>query len=219
MSENKYDLVWVFNEMGKEFYNFGVFTLNIFFKVTNLEALKESYNAYEISKFSQTIEDFQHEHKKLSKEQLKSFYENLDYNSQNLAYLYSLFDNSRKSTYRLHMKILAYLSAELIKKNDLSFYESRLLINIPVLNEDDFITFYNVLKNRKNEQFKNGVYMYRTNKLNEIISLQKLSEVGMIYQKHSDFIFDDRQKRFQYLLTDYSLKLYDILDIFFKENK
>lgn len=137
MSGQRYDIIDVAEEMSKGAYNLGYFVLNGFCKVTNLEALKQSYDAYQISRFSQTIEDFQFEHDKLSENEKRDFYKDLKYNEQNLHYLHSLFNKSRESIFLIHMKILSKLSAELIKNKDLNYFQSTLLANINILNEDD----------------------------------------------------------------------------------
>jgi len=206
-------------EIGKKLYCSKSFILEVFYGVSNLDSLKKGFDKYEFSKFLIAIEDFQEIEERKNKEAMKAFYADLPYNKQNLSYLYTLFDTSRKSTFRLHMKVLAFLSGRLKEKGTLTFYESRLLSNISTLNENDFLTFYKVVKNRDQERFKDGTYMYRTNELNEILSLQKLSDIGMIYQKHSDFLANEKQKRFQFLLTDYTLELYNMLDLFYLDNE
>ncbi len=146
MSEQRFDIVDAAEDAAKVGYSFGVFAFKAFYRVSGIEALIQSYNDYEISKLSQTIENFQYEQDKLNVNQRKEFYEDLKYNEQNLAYLHSLFNKSREATFLVHMKILSKLSSSLVENKTLNYHESTLLSNIDILNEDDFIKFHCVLK-------------------------------------------------------------------------
>ena len=146
MSVQRYDIVDAAEDACKEAYNFGLFGLKAFYKVSNIEALKTSYDEYALSRFSQTVEVFQFEHEKIDEEKRKEFYEDLKYNEQNLAYLYSMFEKSRTSTFLIHMKILAKLSVSLIENKSLNYFESNLLSIIDNINEKDIYTMYNNLK-------------------------------------------------------------------------
>ena len=57
----KYDIIDAAEDVCKEGYNFGVFVCSAFYEVSNISTLKKSYDAYSISRFSQTIEAFQNE--------------------------------------------------------------------------------------------------------------------------------------------------------------
>jgi len=179
MGGQRYDIVDAAEDACKEVYNFGLFGLKAFYKVTNMEALKTSYDEYALSRFAQTVEIFQYEHENIDWERRKVFYEDLKYNEQNLAYLYSMFERSRSSTFLIHMKILAKLSALLIKNKTLNYFESSLLANINLLNEDDFIIYKKVIKNYINEQY---TITYITEKYEEIISLNKFQNIGILSQ-------------------------------------
>ena len=185
MMERKYEIVDAAEDAAKVGYSFAVFGLKFFYQVSNLEALKNSYDAYALSRFSQAIEAFQFDHEKLSENEKRDFYDDLKYNEQNLHYLYSLFDKARSSTYLLHMKILARLSANLIKNKTLNYHESTFLANINVLNEEDLDRFYNVLKDVDLEKItmKNEKILFTIDSYTDHYIFEKLKTVGLIVEE------------------------------------
>lgn len=210
MSGQRYDIVDAVEDACKEVYNFGLFGLKAFYKVTNMEALKTSYDEYALSRFSQTVEIFQHEHENIDWERRKEFYEDLKYNEQNLAYLYSMFEKSRSSTFLIHMKILAKLSSSLIENKTLNYFESSLLANINLLNEDDFIIYKKVIKNYINEQ---DTITYITEKYEEIISLNKFQNIGILSQDGDLTAMGNNENKYGMIfrLNKYSQEFYDTL--------
>lgn len=152
MSNQKYDIVDAAEDASKVAYSIGVFSLKAFYQVSNLEALKNSWDAYAISRFSQRLEYFTFEHKKLSTQEKKDFYTDLSRNKQNLNYLYEFIEKSRTTIYDLHAKLLARLSVELIKNGQLNYYESNLLSNISQLNDLDLIKIHDELKDKNLEE-------------------------------------------------------------------
>lgn len=210
MSGQIYDIVDAAEDACKEVYNFGLFGLKAFYKVTNMEALKTSYDEYALSRFAQTVEIFQYEHESIDWEIRKEFYEDLKYNEQNLAYLYSMFERSRSSTFLIHMKILAKLSALLIKNKTLNYFESSLLANINLLNEDDFIIYKKVIKNYINEQ---DTITYITEKYEEIISLNKFQNIGILSQDGNLTAMGNNENKYGMIfrLNKYSQEFYDTL--------
>lgn len=147
MNKQKYDIVDIAEDISKEGYSIGVFASKAFYHVSGINALSEAMTAYSAERFKQRLEDFAFEHNKLSENEKKEFYNNLKSNKQNLNLLYEFVEKARTSTYDLHAKILAKLSANLVKNGDLNYHEKTLLSNIDILNDEDFIKFYEVLKN------------------------------------------------------------------------
>jgi hypothetical protein len=148
MSEQKYDIVIAADDAAKVGYSVGVFATKFFYQVSGIEGLKNSMDSYMISRFSQRLEYFIHEHEKLTDEEKKDFYDELSSNKQNVNYLYEFIEKARTTTYDIHAKLLARLSVELIKNRGLNYYESNLLSNINQLNDIDLIKFYNELKGK-----------------------------------------------------------------------
>jgi hypothetical protein len=158
MSIKRYDIIDAAEDACKVGYSISVFSLKAFYKVSNLEALKDSWDEYTISRFSQRLEYFIFEHNKLSIEEKKDFYTDLSNNKQNLNYLYEFIDKSRTTIYDLHAKLLARLSVELIKNGQLNYYESNLLSNINQLNDLDLIKIHNELKDKNLEEIKTYIF-------------------------------------------------------------
>lgn len=182
MSEQIYNIVDATEDSAKVGYSFMVFGLKYFYQVSSVGALKNSYDAYALSRFSQTIETFQFNHEQLNIEERKSFYEDLEYNEQNLHYLYSLFDKARTSTYLLHMKILARLSANLIKNKTLSYFEQNLLNDINTLNNKDILYIHRFLKN--NNESLNDIQDKTTIKNSKMIVFKiNTHEENMVFEK------------------------------------
>lgn len=73
MENNKYDLIDVTNDISKIAYSIVGFTCKYIYKVTNLEALRDSMDYFMLSRFSQRLEYFTFEHNKLTKNEKKTF--------------------------------------------------------------------------------------------------------------------------------------------------
>lgn len=148
MSEQKYDIVSAADDAAKVGYSVGVFATKFFYQVSGIEGLKNSMDSYMISRFSQRLEYFIHEHEKLTDKEKFFFYDELSSNKQNVNYLYEFIEKARTTTHDIHAKLLDRLSVELIKNRGLNYYESNLLSNINQLNDIDLIKFYNELKGK-----------------------------------------------------------------------
>ncbi|MCG3663019.1 hypothetical protein [Aliarcobacter butzleri] len=209
MSEQRYDIVDVADDICKESYNFGLFGLKVFYKVSNLEALHQSFNAYAISRFSQTIEVFQHEHEKIDEEKRKEFYKDLKYNEQNLAYLYSMFEKARTSSFLIHSKILAWLSTYLVENKGLNYYQTALLANIDTLNELDFKYFYELLK-------ENNTDNICTENPIKITVIKKFIQIGILSYNESTLIGGNGQTVF-FEKNQFSNELIKLLDLIFEQ--
>jgi len=215
MVAQRYDIVDIATDTCKGIYNFSLFCLKAFYRVSNLEDLKSSYDDYALSRFSQTVEVFQYEHVKIDKNRRKEFYEDLKYNEQNLAYLYSMFEKSRTSTFLIHMKILAKLSGTLIENKSLNYYESALLANISSLNELDFIALQKALE--KNREIPitekciwrkdDGVSLY------ELIGIKKFINIGIINEDIALYPNNGGEmKSVNFIKNEYSDVILNILD-------
>lgn len=214
MCREKYDIVAAAEIGCKELYNFGLFGLNAFYKVSNLESLKQSFDAYSLSRFSQAIEAFQYEHEKIDREKRKEFYEDLKYNEQNLAYLYSMFEKARTSTFLIHMKILARLSSLLIENKKLNYWQSSLLANINSLTEDDFKYLYNLQKNK----ITSPLY---TNDSCQVSAINKFIQSGILSVNESSKTVigspDDFNFTINFMLNEFSEELFNLLDLIIDE--
>lgn len=208
-------------------YNVGLFALNVFYRVSNINALKESFDAYQIEKLSQVIEDFQYEHSKINDENKRKFYEDLKYNKQNLEFLFSLFDKSRKSTYRIHMQLLAYLSSSLVDNKELNYHQKTLLANIDILNDEDLIHFYRVLKNSgidiNEAEIKKISILFPVKTYTEHYIFNKLESVGLIvtFSSSGGFNFappsEDILKDKSFYIHNFTVEIYNFLDLIFRE--
>ncbi|RBQ28423.1 hypothetical protein [Aliarcobacter vitoriensis] len=207
-------------------YNFSKFALNVFYRASNLKALKESFDAYQIEKLSQVIEDFQYEHSKIDDDKKREFYEDLKYNKQNLEFLYSLFEKSRKSTYRIHMQLLTYLSSSLVNKKELNYHEKTLLSNINILNDEDLIYFHKILKESVSDineaKIKEIKISFPIKTYTEHYIFEKLERVGFIVKYVSDagIMADIEYEPYVYkdqffYIHDFTVEIYNFLDLIF----
>ncbi len=137
MNKQEYGIVEVVEDIAKVGYSIIIFASKFFYKVSNIEALKNSMDAFALSRFSQRFEYFTHEHDKLSDDEKEAFYEDLKTNKQNINYLYEFVEKTRKSTFDIHAKIYAILSARLVKNKSLTYFENNLLTNMDILNFED----------------------------------------------------------------------------------
>lgn len=215
MDVQRYDIIDAVEDACKEVYNFGLFGLKAFYRVSNLEALKSSYDEYTLAKFAQTVEVFQYEHEKIDKNRRKEFYEDLKYNEQNFAYLYSMFEKSRTSTFLIHMKILAKLSVSLIENKSLNYYESALLVNISSLNEVDFISLHKALKKNREISISERCQWGKDDgaSLYELIAIKKFINIGIINEDIALYVNNGGEmKLVNFIKNEYSYEILNILD-------
>lgn len=146
MSKQEYTIIDIAEDCAKFGYSITVFMAKFFYQVSNIETLKNSMDAFMISRFKQRLEYFTFEYDKLSKSEKKSFYEDLKSNKQNQNYLYELVEKSRTSTFDIHAKIYAVISAKLVKNKRLSYFENDLLSYLHLLNEEDIMHLAFILR-------------------------------------------------------------------------
>lgn len=224
MSKQRYDTVDATEDASKVGYSVVVFAAKAFYQVSGIEALKNSMDAYVLSRFSQRLEYFVHEHGKLSDKDKKNFYDSLSTNQQTLNYLYEFIEQARTTTFELHAKLLARLSVELINNKGLNYFQSTLLSNINRLNADDILSIYKFLKSEHESlQFIEdktlikdcNKIMFKVNTPEEQILFDKCLMLGVISIQNA-FGFADKNvplysDRVCYF-TRYSLEFYEMLD-------
>ncbi len=223
MSKQRYDIVDAAEDASKVGYSIGVFAAKAFYQVSGVEVLKNSMDAYMVSRFSQRLNYFIHEHENITEDEKKDFYSDLINNKQNLNYLYEIVEKARTTTHELHAKILAVLSCELIKNKGFNFYESSLVANLHTLTYDDLVTYEKVIRETHVERLSkpnNGIYgsvlTLTTPDYRSYISIQKFLNIGMLsypedvsklqFEKTNSF-----RKSMDFVVNDYSLKLMLIL--------
>jgi len=182
MSVQRYDIVDVAEDVSKVGYSIGVFVANAFYQVSGIEDLKNSMDAYMVSRFSQRLEYFTHEHDKLSVDEKKAFYNDLKNNKQNVNYLYEFVEKARTTTFELHARIYAILSARIVKNGELNYYESALLANISSLNEVDFISLQKALEKNSVIPISERCIWGKDDgaSLYELIGIKKFINIGII---------------------------------------
>lgn len=201
MNKNKYDIIEVAEDLAKTGYSIGSFACKYFYKVSSLEVLNDSMDAYKLSRFKQRLEYFTHEHENISNKEKEDFYSDLKNNTQNLDYLYEFIEKTRTSTYDIHAKILSKLSVSLIKRKGLNYYESSLVSNLSTLNEDDFLIFYFAVLNNKTLTFE-----LQDNKTNtDIIAMTKFANIGFLNKKEDT-------KYIKFIPTHYVEVFHNILE-------
>lgn len=146
MSEQKYGIVEAVEDAAKVGYSVGVFASKFFYQVSNIEALKNAMDSYIVSRFSQRLEYFTHEHDRLSEEEKIEFYEDIKTNHQNMNYLYEFVEKARTTTFDMHARIYAVMSARLVKNKTLTYFENDLLSNLHLLNEEDIVHLAFILR-------------------------------------------------------------------------
>ncbi|RXJ99510.1 hypothetical protein CRU98_05645 [Arcobacter sp. CECT 8986] len=221
MSETKYDIIDAAEDAAKVGYSVGVFACKFFYQVSNVEALKNGMDAYMLSRFSQRLEYFTHEHSKLKDEQKKSFYDDLSSNTQNLNYLYDFIEKSRTTVNDLHAKLLARLSVELVKNKKLDYYEMTLLSNIHMLNDLDLIKIHKELS--KVNFSSEGSKIFEVNTFEDYCTFNKCNQLGFFeYRvKNSNSVMiggnpivkherSISNKKFK--INDFTKRLFEMLD-------
>ncbi len=129
-------------ELGKEGYSIIKAGVNTLLRAKG-ELVEQVYDTYINTRLAIRIECFAYEQERLSREQRKKFYQNID--ARQLNFLFELLEKARTSTYDLHAKILARLYGNLILNGNLNYHESTFLANISILNDEDLLKFYNLL--------------------------------------------------------------------------
>ncbi|RXI47521.1 hypothetical protein CRU99_02510 [Malaciobacter mytili] len=178
---------------------------NTFYKIKG-EVLANTIGIYINTRFTKRIQRFAKEEKLLSPKQIKDFYENI--NEEQLDILFELLDKARTSTYELHAKVLSCLYIKYLEKKELSYYESSLLSNISLLNKDDFIYLYKLLKEEKNSPLF-------TNNICEVSAIKKFVSSGILSENEiNNFggVEDKGNYCVNFKLNDFSKDLLEILE-------
>ena len=138
-------------ELGKESYSIVKAGVNTFFKAKG-ELASYTLDSYINARLDIRMEDFAYEQNKLTDDERKIFYDNINYTQLN--YLFELLNKARTSTFDIHAKILSKFYGHLLKQGDLSYFESNILSNITMLNEEDICIIFKEL----GEVFTSSVY-------------------------------------------------------------
>lgn len=146
MSKQRYDVIDAAEDASKVGYSVVVFAKKAFYQVSGIKTLRNSMDAYMLSRFSQRLEYFVHEHETLTYKEKKEFYDDLKNNKQNVNYLYEFVEKARTTTFDIHARIYAVISAKLIKNKTLSYFENDLLSNLHLFNEEDIIHLAFILR-------------------------------------------------------------------------
>ncbi|AXH14386.1 hypothetical protein CP985_05550 [Malaciobacter mytili LMG 24559] len=146
MNEQRYDIVDMAENASAFGFSLGKGALKYIYKVSSLEALKDSFNAFDFERLLQRCEYFVYEHDKISENTKKEFYADLKHNTQNQNFIYEFVEKLRTTPFDLNARIVARLSSELVKNKSLNYYESIILTNIHMFNNIDWHKIYNHLK-------------------------------------------------------------------------
>ncbi|MGB6329657.1 MAG: hypothetical protein WBF48_12100 [Halarcobacter sp.] len=179
MIENKYEIIDTVEDASKVGYAFTQFALRIFYGVSGVESLKNGMDRYMVERFSQRLEYFTFEQEHLTKEQKKEFYDDLKYNKQNIAYMYELIDEARRTVYDFHARILAKVCVELVKNKDLTYFQSSLLANLQSLTSRDIDKIYNFLEEYIEIDDYNKELLFKVKDYEDIVVFQKCMQLGI----------------------------------------
>lgn len=213
----KYSVIEAADDAAKLGYSVGLFGVRAFYGVSGLESLGNAMDAYSAERFRQRLEYFTNNHKILSEQVKKEFYDDIKTNKQNLNYLYEFIEKARVTTYELHARLLARLSVELIKNKGLSYFESSLLSNLNLLNDEDIKIIYAFLKEYKNSDVDARV-TFQFNSYNYLNTFNKAVQIALIDELGAGMMFDSSEnkreepKQKQCYLTPFSKDLLLILD-------
>jgi hypothetical protein len=119
----------------------------------------------------------------------------------------------------LQLYIMSYLTEQYIKNKDLDYYEKKLYYNINTLSEDDFKIFYCLFTDNFIDKKNPKIHVNHYKKKEIIsISLNRFSNLGLLILKMSfTKNFEIIKNKEKYVCSEYSKKLYDCLDNYFKD--
>ncbi len=119
----------------------------------------------------------------------------------------------------LQLYIMSYLTEQYIKNKDLNYYEKKLYYNINTLSEDDFKIFYCLFTDNFIDKKNPKIHVNHYKKKEIIsISLNRFSNLGLLILKMSfTKNFEIIKNKENYVCSEYSKKLYDCLDNYFKD--
>lgn len=188
MSEQRYDMVDMADDACAFKFAFGKGALKYIYKVSSLDALKDSLDAFNYERLLQRTEYFVYEHDKLSEHIKQEFYLDLKNNKQNQNFVYEFFEKLRTTPYDLNAQIIARLSVEFIKNKGLTYYESTLLTNINLFNNRDWQTAYdNFQEVFEDKNYDNSVllqtkrYSFKISCYEDLSTYNKLMQLGIIF--------------------------------------
>lgn len=116
----------------------------------------------------------------------------------------------------LQIYINCYLTKQYLQNKTLNYYEEQLYYSLDSLTKNDFENFYNVYKKDigDNDSFINYTTIDRED---EQISIKKFESIGLLkYVDNSQIVSGKIVHYFHYQNSEYSNKLYKVLDEYFK---
>lgn len=142
----------------------------------------DAINNYREYRFTQIQNRFIQEEELLSPEEVKNFYR--DINNAKLDLLFDLLDKARTTAYDLHAKILSKLYGNFLRNSKLNYHEKTLLSNIDILNDDDLIYFYELIKSNISDIDKANIkeikFLFKVSNYTQYYIFEKLVRTGLI---------------------------------------
>ena len=195
-------------------YAMGVAGARLFYQVSQVDALKNSMDVHTVERFAQRLEYFTHEHENISSEVKQDFYDDLKTNKLNMDYLHLFFEKTRTSIYEFKSIILAKISVNLIKNKELTYFESNLVVNIDILNDEDIKVFYRFMESIINGP-SNERYPFRIDTFEKESTYQKCITLGLIMAVDNPIIDSVERPILNSRLvyrTDFGVEFHEILD-------
>lgn len=185
----------------------------------------DAINNYREYRFTQIQDRFIQEEKLLSNEQVKDFYKNID--STKLDLLYDLLDKARITAYDLQAKILSKLYGNFVRNSELDYHEKTFLSNINILNDEDLIYFYKLIKSNISDidetKIKEIKFSFQVSNYTQYYIFEKLVRTGLIVDSTdieeiaipSNPNFKLKNKNFS--IYNFTKEIYNFLDLILGE--
>ena len=212
---NKYGITEVIEEVCAGGFSIATFGARVFYGVSGLEHLGNAMNAFNAERFNQRLEYFTFEHERISDKEKEKFYRELEHDKDKLNYLYEFVEKARTSTYDIHAKILANLSARLIKYGKINYAEETLLVSLNTLTDFDIKLLYHIIRKNKQDILSYKKINISLESGDEKLAFTKLSKLDFITEVSEEW---GTQLDLSFRATSYSILIFYVLDDSFKYN-
>ena len=156
--------------------------------------LSDAYKDFTLFRLDNRIRKYLDRYDDLTKEQRNIFYKSLKSDPQNRNYFYEFFEKERSTMYDMHSALLFRILVDFAKSRELTYFESNLLANINLLNDEDIRRIYYFLsKNRAISSLDESV-RFDIESYEDIQTFNKCLQLGIVIVYERGMQFGEGQK-------------------------
>ncbi len=164
------------------------------YNVLGFRDLSDAYKDFTLFRLDNRIRKYLDRYDDLTKEQRNIFNKSLKSDPQNRNYFYEFFEKARSTMYDMHSALLFRILVDFAKNRELTYFESNLLANINLLNDEDIRRIYYFLsKNRAITSLDESV-RFDIESYEDIQTFNKCLQLGIVIVYERGMQFGEGQK-------------------------